>query len=265
MHCVEVSLPTGESLRVSRHGGQVVSWQDRTGRELLYLSPLSRLQGPLPIRGGVPVCFPQFASRGPLVKHGFARTRLWTHIPDDTPGVVRMCLTDDQESRAAWPHRFRLELLARVQRGSLTVQLQVRNTDSTPWTFTAALHTYLRTTQLATAVLAGLEDHQFEDALAGVASRRETGPDLSRALDRVYADVQRPLLLRDAGSELRIEQRGFRDVVVWNPGAGGAAKLADMPAGDHRRMLCVEAAQVVTPTLLNPGEAWVGSQTLTQA
>ena len=265
MHCVEVSLPTGESLRVSPHGGQVVSWQDRTGRELLYLSPLSRLQGPLPIRGGVPVCFPQFASRGPLVKHGFARTRLWTHIPDDTPGVVRMRLADDEESRAAWPHRFRLELLARVQRGSLHVQLEVRNTDATPWTFTAALHTYLRTTQVTTAVLAGLENHEFEDALARGILRRDAGPDLSRPLDRVYGNVQRPLLLRDAGSTLHIAQQGFADVVVWNPGADGAAKLADMPPGDHRHMLCVEAAQVVTPIRLEPGEAWVGSQTLTQA
>ncbi len=30
------------------------------------------------VRGGIPVCFPQFADLGPLPAHGFARNRRWT-------------------------------------------------------------------------------------------------------------------------------------------------------------------------------------------
>lgn len=265
MDVMTSSLPTGERVSVSRHGGQVVSWQDATGRELLYLSPLCPLGGPAPIRGGVPVCFPQFASRGPLARHGFARTSMWTPVPDSSPGVVRMRLADDEASRAAWPHRFELELLARVQRGSLLVQLTVRNTGTSTWSFTGALHTYLRTTDVATVVLSGLAAHEFEDALAGGAMCRDAGPDLSRPIDRVYGHASEPLLLREGGSALRIEQQGFEDVVVWNPGPEGGSRPADLPPGDHRHMLCVEAAQVVAPIALKPGQTWLGSQALRQA
>ena len=44
---------------------------------LLYQSPLPPAEAS-PARGGVPVLFPQFADQGPLIKHGFARRRLWT-------------------------------------------------------------------------------------------------------------------------------------------------------------------------------------------
>jgi glucose-6-phosphate 1-epimerase len=263
--CATASLSTGEAVTVSRYGGQVLSWRDASGRELLYLSPLSRGDGKSAIRGGVPVCFPQFASRGPLVKHGFARTSTWTELPDAGANAVRMVLTDNEHSRALWPYGFRLELLARVQPDSLVLQLAVRNTDTRPWTFTAALHTYLRTGQVAASALSGLADHGFEDALARGALRRDAGPDLSLPLDRVYVNATQPLVLRDGPAALRIEQEGFNDVVVWNPGPEGAAKLPDLPPGDHAHMLCVEAAQVSSAVHLAAGEVWLGTQILTLA
>lgn len=260
------TLASGESLSVSHYGGQVLSWRDAGGQELLYLSPLAVADGKTAIRGGVPVCFPQFAGRGPLVKHGFARTSVWRETAMDDPATVHMVLADDDRSRAHWPFRFRLELLARIAPRSLTITLSVHNTDVQPWSFTGALHTYLRTQSVASAQLSGLGGAQYEDALAGNVLRRDpgTGPDLSQPLDRVYREVPGALLLREGIRALRIEQQGFADVVVWNPGPAGAAKLADMPPGDDAHMLCVEAAQVASEVVLQPGAAWVGVQRLTQ-
>jgi glucose-6-phosphate 1-epimerase len=39
--------------------------------------------------------------------------------------------------------------------------------------------------------------------------------------------------------------------------------LADMPDEDWRRMLCVEAARIREPVVLNPGDEWTGMQSLT--
>ena len=59
-----------------------------------------------------------------------------------------------------------------------------------------------------------------------------------------------------------IRQQGFADAVVWNPGEEKGDALADMPEGGWKQMLCVEAAQVLRPIELAPGETWAGMQTL---
>jgi glucose-6-phosphate 1-epimerase len=51
--------------------------------------------------------------------------------------------------------------------------------------------------------------------------------------------------------------------VVWNPGEGKCATLADMPAQGFARMLCVEAAQVFDPISIPAGGQWAGWQRLT--
>ncbi len=257
--------PDGAGLVVSRYGGQVLSWSDPSGRELLYLSPTSSGANGKPVRGGMPVCFPQFAARGPLPKHGFARTALWTEVRQASEAVgssVHLQLLEQPQTFAVWPHRFQLDLRAQFSGNHLRVALQVQNTDVHAWSFTAALHTYYRVDAVAEAVLHGLRGVSYEDALDG--GRRieavEVAPALDRAIDRVYLAAPRSLTLDDGGRQLEIVQRGFADTVVWNPGPGAAASLGDMPPGEELHMLCVEAAQVADPIELRPGETWQGSQ-----
>ena len=68
----------GATALVALHGAHVLSWQPADGRERLFLSDRAVFDGQAAIRGGIPVVFPQFAERGPLRKHGFARTAPWT-------------------------------------------------------------------------------------------------------------------------------------------------------------------------------------------
>lgn len=257
-------LADGGGVVVSRYGGQVLSWTDRCGREMLYLSPLSTGAGGRPVRGGVPVCFPQFAGRGALPKHGFARTALWTQL--ETPATrhaqVHLQLRDDPITLAVWPYCFQLDLRVDFSGEHLQVSLEVKNTDSQLWTFTAALHTYFRVDSVAQTALHGLHGISYEDSLRGrqrvVAT--EATPRLDRPIDRVYLAAPQGLTLAAGTRELRVMQNGFCDTVVWNPGPGGALGLGDMPTGDERHMLCVEAAQVSDPVELQPGDSWLGSQ-----
>ena len=76
----ELQLAGGDRVVIARHGAQVLSWV-AGGRERLYLSPRSVMDGQAAIRGGIPVCFPQFNLRGTLPKHGFARHLAWTLRP----------------------------------------------------------------------------------------------------------------------------------------------------------------------------------------
>jgi glucose-6-phosphate 1-epimerase len=255
-------LPDGAGVVVSRYGGQVLSWSDANGRELLYLSPTSSGANGTPVRGGMPVCFPQFAARGPLPKHGFSRTLAWTQVGEPAGAAVQLQLREQPQTLAVWPHRFQLDLRVECSARHLRVTLQVQNTDAHAWSFTAALHTYYRVDAVAAAALLGLRGVRYEDALAG--GRRvdatEPTPSLDRAIDRVYLAAPRSLTLNDGARQLEILQGGFADTVVWNPGPGAAASLGDMPPGDEQHMLCVEAAQVADPVALRPGETWQGWQ-----
>lgn len=258
--------PQGAQAIVSRFGGQVLSWQTPDGRERLYLSPQARFDGQQAIRGGVPVCFPQFGTRGDLPRHGLLRTRDWSHAGQRV-GEDYVLLTletrDDPETRRHWPHPFRAELTVMLEADRLDLEFCVENTGEAPLAFTGALHTYLRVTQVEDVALEGLQGHTYEEASSGEV-RRDSGTELQveGPVDRIYRDLRRPLWLKAGNFSLGLHSRGFADLVVWNPWVEGAAALADLPDDGWRHFLCLEAAAVERPVEVPPGEEWYGRQTL---
>jgi glucose-6-phosphate 1-epimerase len=266
----------GDRAFIARQGAQALSWVTTDGKERLYLSPLSdgmrqgdpdELLAPA-IRGGTPVCFPQFSGRGPLLKHGFVRGFPWSGTADANASSVKLSLSDQDHTRKIWPHAFDAVTTVMLEQGRLIVALMVTNRDSAPWAFTAALHTYLRITDVRNVRLHGLQNTRYEDAIANnaLSIQQEEDVQIDGELDRVYLSPPRELLLFENGVQsLHIEQQGFEDTVVWNPGPDKARALADFPDEDWLRMLCVEAACVATPVLLQPGQSWEGRQVLIAA
>lgn len=256
---------SGDEAVVSVHGGQLLSWRPAGAGELLYLSPLSHPGEGVAVRGGVPVCFPQFSSRGPLPKHGFARTSRWMLVTAPAPQAEVAEARFQLDSRmVAGDRAYCLVLVVRLGPRWLELELQVANTGRTSWSFTAALHTYFQLSDLRAASLEGLQGLAYEDMVRGGSLQREAAPVLAfdgSEIDRVYRAVDRPVVLRAPGApERSIAQTGFADVVVWNPGPAKAASLGDLPAHDWARMLCVEAGAIAQPVVLAPGKTWRGTQ-----
>jgi len=258
---------SGARVVVSLLGGQVLSWTPRGGKEWLYLSEQAVFDGSAPIRGGVPVCFPQFADQGELPKHGLVRNKLWT-IAEQRTGedfaIVVLRLVDDAATRAIWPHPFALELTVAVEDNRLDLELSVENTGDEAFSFTGALHTYLRVSEVEEIALEGLYGFSYRDTAAGNVVRRESGERImvDTEVDRIYCNVTRPLLVRDHRRSLGVNTEGFPDVVVWNPWETRCAALADMPDSGFRRMLCTEAAVAGQPVEVPPHQQWWGRQTL---
>ena len=274
--CVELTLPSGDRTRVALFGAQVLSWVTADGTERIYLSPRARLDGSRPIRGGMPLCFPQFNQRalGPalLPKHGFVRNQAWAlSTREEQAGWAEasLALSDNKQSRASWPHAFAATCTVTLEPDNLRVAFEVANTGELSWPFAFALHTYLQVDDIGRTELLGLQGLNYWDAVQHRSEPARRSNQADRALrfgsetDRVYAKAKAPLLMRDGGGSLRIEQSAsLSEVVVWNPGAVMCAALDDMPADGFQHMLCVEAARVNTPLLLLPGESWRGWQSL---
>ena len=264
---IKLQTPDGAVALVSQFGAQVISWTPAGGEERLYLSPSAILDGKTPIRGGSPVCFPQFADLGPLPKHGFARTRPWEVV--DTRAakdytLVTLRLVDDADTRALWPHAFAAEISISISGDRLDIELGVDNTGDTPFSFTAALHTYLKVREVEALCVEGLRGLEYSDTADGSTHKLDTGDALviESETDRIYFGVPATLRVREDHRAVAIHTENFPDAVIWNPWVDKCASFADMPADGFRRMLCVEAAAVRKPVELQPQGNWWGRQSL---
>ena len=262
----------GASVEIHPNGAHVTSWRPAPGdEERLFLSSCSSLAEGAAIRGGIPVIFPQFATEGPLPRHGFARTSRWMlKEPEDDPNgdaFVSLVLTDSPATRAIWPAEFRTTITVRAGGRRLATTLAVENTGHEGFCFAAALHTYVRVHDVNDAEVIGLHGSRYRVLTAPdefLVDEREVIR-FAGEIDRVYMEAPPRLTLREPTRELTVEMAGFRDVVLWNPGATKAAALSDMEPDGERRMICIEAAVVHTPVQLEPGRSWSGTQTLMAA
>ena len=264
---VTIRAADGAQATLTLYGGHLVSWRGSDGRERLFCSRESSLDGSRAIRGGVPVIFPQFGARGAGMRHGFARVATWQlAATGDENGAAWAEFTLDQDKlpaaiAAAWPFAFALRLRVAVHGQSLDISLNVHNTGAQPFPFSAALHSYFAVDQLEQARITGLQRVRYSDDTPLDALQAKEVLQFADKLDRIYYQLPGPLQLETGGDTLRLAQQGFTDAVVWNPGAQDAAALADLADDEYQRFVCIEAA-LIQPDVLAAGAEWHGSQQL---
>jgi len=260
--------PSGARAEIYRHGAQVTSWTTAHGVEQLFLSEASAFDLTHPIRGGIPVIFPQFGG-GTLPQHGFARVSEWqvghTGLNDAGEVTALLRLTTSVETLACWPYAFMLELEARLGADTLAVRLRVRNTGARAFPMQAALHTYFAVADIAHTTVHGLCGGAFIDSLCEDARGEETREVIAFAeeTDRIYPAAPDTLAVADAGHVVTLTKSGMPDVVVWNPWIAKAQRMTDFGDDEYRRMVCVETGLIDPPFALAVGNEWVGETVFT--
>jgi glucose-6-phosphate 1-epimerase len=266
-----LTTPAGASAEIYRYGAHLTSWKTSGGKEWMFTSRQAQFEQGKAIRGGVPVIFPQFSGFGQGQRHGFARNVEWRlegeHNASAQDVSCRFVLQADDKSLASWPHRFRAEFVPELSDTQLKMTLTIHNTDNRPFRFTAALHTYFAVSNVHQVQLRGLKGLSYWDNNGSDFQRDrfiygQDALEFPDAIDRVFFDNSNPLQLIDGEHQLTIENPGFHEVVVWNPGAEATKKLNDMADDEYLQMLCVEAAIIDQPITLMPGESWSGAQVL---
>ena len=257
----------GATATIHRHGAHVTSWRPMDGDERLYLSGRSGFEGNAAIRGGIPVIFPQFATEGPLPRHGFARTSTWSlgGVSRGSAGEaeLELVLRDSAATHAIWDAAFRAIVSVALFGQKMAVSLVVENVGDAPFSFTAALHTYFRVRDVARAEIVGLRGTRYRGEDRSLVEEEAERLRVDGFLDRVYVGAPSHLELHEDGRRMLIDAEGFPDAVVWNPGRERAAALADLDPGGERQFVCIEAAAVQEPITIGPLARWEGTQTLT--
>ncbi|KAJ4802017.1 Galactose mutarotase-like superfamily protein [Rhynchospora pubera] len=267
----------GWSAEVYLYGGHVTSWKSSQGEELLFLSSKALFEPPKAIRGGIPICFPQFSNLGSQQGHGFARNRLWAldahpqldPPPNATAAFVDLILSPSpspsHDDFKAYPHSFEYRL--RVQLGPaglLTLTSRVRNTnsDGKPFSFTFAYHTYFSVSDISEVRVEGLETLDYLDNLQDRSRFTEQGDAITfeGELDRIYLEAPRKIAILDheKNRTFLVVKDGLPDAVVWNPWDKKAKAMSDFGDEEYKHMVCVEAAAIEDPVTLKPTEEWTG-------
>lgn len=259
---VQIDNPHGRAA-VTLHGGHVLSFQPRGERAVLWISRHSHFTPGVPIRGGIPLCWPWFGPHptdAGKPSHGFARTAMWSvtglEVLPDRRTRVRLALSDSEHTRALWGHAFALELV--VTAGTeLDVELVVRNPGPTAFDCTGALHSYFAISDIAAIRIDGLGGGEYLDKVLNHQRLTQAGPiEITRETDRVYVDTKADCVIADAGwrRAIRIGKRGSRTTVVWNPWVERARQLGDFGDDEYRGMVCVETANAANDVVtVEPG------------
>jgi glucose-6-phosphate 1-epimerase len=270
---VILTEPRGSSAQVLLYGGQVISWKNERGEELLFLSNKALFKPPKAIRGGIPICFPQFGSFGSLEQHGFARNRLWAidTCPSPLPAAnntstIDLILIPTEEDLKIWSRSFELRLRVSLGPGKLTLIPRVRNIDNKPFSFTFALHTYLSVSDISEVRVEGLETLDYFDNLLQKERFTEQADAITfdDEVDRVYLSTPTKIAVIDHEKKRTFELRkeGLPDAVVWNPWDKKAKAIPDFGDEEYKQMVCIEAAAIEHPIMLRPREEWKGRQEL---
>lgn len=269
---VVLKVPRGASARVSLFGGQVISWRNERGEELLFTSSKAIFKPPKAMRGGIQVSFPQFGNCGSLEQHGFARNRMWS-IDNDPPPLhqndandkvsVDLLLKPSEDDLKCWPHCFEFRLrVSLLMAGDLTLISRIRNINGKPFNFSFAHHTYFSVSDISEVRIEGLETLDYLDNLCQRERYTEQGDAITfeNEVDRVYLSTPNVIAVLDHEKKRTfvVRKEGLPDVVVWNPWEKKSKSMLDLGDEEYKQMLCVDAAGIERPITLKPGEEWTG-------
>jgi glucose-6-phosphate 1-epimerase len=247
-------------------GAHVTAWQPAGAeRSALFLSPRSHFVRGKAIRGGVPLIFPWFASRGdnlPGPMHGFVRTEPWsvagTEMLPQGVAITFAYGADDTSGSYGYDH---FSLRYRVVAGAaLELSFEVHNSGAKPLTIEEALHAYFAIGDIHQVTVTGLAGTEYLDRADGSTRKRqrEDAIRFTGETDQLHLNTATPITIHDGAWQRRIilQKKDSSSTVVWNPWLDKATALPDLGPEAWTGMVCVEPANAREDRIeLAPGAA----------
>ncbi|KAK4373178.1 hypothetical protein RND71_008562 [Anisodus tanguticus] len=288
---VLLSEPGGSSAEVLLYGGQVISWKNERGEELLFRSTKPLAKSPNAIRGGISVVLSQLCTTGQVVQHGLVRQNLWSfdrsplHLSSSgsqsSTDLIFQPIGKDLKSCTC---RFELRLHVSLGPGRLTLIPSVKNTDNKSFSFTFGLHNYLSVSDISEVRIEGLETLDYLDCLLQRERFTEQADAITfdgefwkfefrllvylRAVEaasnaciwvhRVYLSTPPKIAIIDHGKKRTfvLRKEGLPDTVLWNPWDKVSKAVPDFGMKDYKIMMLVDSTAFEKPIVLKPHQEW---------
>ncbi|HBJ72936.1 MAG TPA: D-hexose-6-phosphate mutarotase [Actinobacteria bacterium] len=247
------------------HGAHLTSWTPAGKDSVIWLSALARFEPGMAIRGGVPIIFPWFGAgqTGSFEPaHGFARTRTWNLIEQGMDGADALAVfaldgsaNDDENFPFAFSARYEIRLGSTLQ-----LLLAVENTDEQPFSYEAALHTYLHVGDVRRIAVEGLDGCTYLDQADpdGLTVKVQSGDvTITGETDRIYTSSGQVRIVDEVLRRVVvIDKQHSASTVVWNPWVEKASRMSDFGDDEWPSMICVEGGNLRDATIqLEPGKS----------
>ncbi|KAJ8564624.1 hypothetical protein K7X08_001084 [Anisodus acutangulus] len=264
---VLLSEPGGSSAEVLLYGGQVISWKNERGEELLFRSTKPLEKSPNAIRGGISVVLSQLCTTGQVVQHGLVRQNLWSfdrsplHLSSSgSQSSTDLIFQPIEKDLKSCTCRFELRLHVSLGPGRLTLIPSVKNTDNKSFSFTFGLHNYLSVSDISEVRIEGLETLDYLDCLL----QRERFTEQADAITfdgevhRVYLSTPPKIAIIDHGKKRTfvLRKEGLPDTVLWNPWDKMSKAVPDFGMKDYKIMMLVDSTAFEKPIVLKPHQEW---------
>lgn len=257
-----LELDRDNSVCVHLHGATVISWR-YNGKEMLFVSSKAIYDNKKAIRGGIPICFPQFGPWEFGPQHGLARiSRFELLYPPTTNSdsngksiTAIFGLEHNEFTRSMWNFSFGLLYKVTLENNSLSLELGIENKGTESFSFTALLHPYFSVSNIDSVSVSGLVDLEYVDKNKNnsIEINKDEHIKLTGPTDKVFKSTVTNARIVDDNKDICIQiekSSTLPDIVIWNPWSEGAKKMSDFGDDEFAQMICVEPGAVANPIIL---------------
>ena len=246
-------------------GAQVTSYKPVGSEDILWMSEKSHYQLGYPVRGGIPVCWPWFGAHPTEYEkpsHGFARRMEWdiksVKLLDNKESIqIFFELNPNEKTKKWWPYDFKLRNIVTIGK-QLEVELVTKNSGTSEFQITEALHSYFNISDISKISLKGLENRNYIDTIdQNLEKTQKNKITFESEVDRIYTDTEDECIITDPAykRKISIRKEESNSTVVWNPWVDKSHRMSDFGDEEYQTMVCVETTNAADDIItIAPGK-----------
>lgn len=208
------------------------------GEKMFFLSKHAKLDNTIPIRGGIPLVFPNFGfSNNNLPKHGYLRNNKWNFVRSWSNEIEAGITFEFTKIFDNFNYEYNLKYEIILNENSLKNNLSIHNNSKYPFTFDMLYHNYFKI-NLQDFKCNSFSNKKFYNQLNDKNEYDYNLLKIDNEIDRIYDNINEVIFYSNS-NEIKLESNS-NFMVLWNPWIQKSKLLKDFGDEEFKNMVCFE-------------------------